>query len=127
LAPSQPFFGIKLNALFRPASSPHSITRVTNKMNTSKMNTATKEVCEIALGWYENMDNGPDEIDVEGFLVREAEEMVSTLWAENEDEMWPSWCTLVVTPAIYKTIDWKSIEECVNEMLVDRVLGDLFD
>jgi hypothetical protein len=103
-------------------SSPHSITRVINKMNT-----ATKEVCEVALRCYERMDNGPDEIDVEAFLVRTAEEMVSTLWAEDGDEMWASWCTLVMTPAIYKMIDWKSIEECVSEMLVDRALDDIFD
>jgi hypothetical protein len=92
------------------------------------MNTATREVCEVALGLYENTDINPDDVgDVEDYLRREAEEMVSTLCAAEDDEMWPSWCTLVVTPAINKTIDWKSIQETVVNMLVDRECDDLFD
>ena len=102
------------------------ITRLHYK-STTKMNAATTEVCEVALVWYESMSNGPDEVDVEDFLTSEAEEMVSTLWAADDDEMWPSWCTLVVTPAINKTIDWKSIEEAVVNMLVDRECDNLFD
>ena len=92
------------------------------------MNTATREVCEVALGWYADTDIGSDAVDyIEDFLTSEAEEMVSTLRDADDDEMWPSWCTLVVTPAINKTIDWKSIQETVVNMIVDRECDNLFD
>jgi len=95
---------------------------------TNKMNTATTEVCKVALGLYETTDINPDDVgDIEDFLREEAEQMVLTLSEAEDDEMWPSWCTLVVTPAINKTIDWKSIQETVVNMLVDRVCDSLFD
>lgn len=90
------------------------------------MNSASTTILEVAIAQYESMDLLPGEINVEGFMVEMAKELVSELWGADDDEMWPSWCNLVVTRAIERTIDWESIQEAVNDMLVDRYIDDLF-
>ena len=83
---------------------------------------ATKEILEVALDQYHDMSISPEVPSPwapQEYMEDMAAELVSGempyIEGEGTDEMWPSWCSLVVTPAIHATIDWALIHRAVNE------------
>lgn len=79
----------------------------------------TKELLQIALWQYDGMSGpGDDEQNPwspQDYLEREADDFMGCDRGYDEDgELWPSWCTLVATPAINAAIDWPLIDRAVN-------------
>lgn len=87
-------------------------------------NIATREVAEVAMhecgGTYTEAINYNQEAKfIKTYLMREA-----TSWAKQEiqfdpqsddGELMPSWCCLLLTPNIHKTINWNQVARHVVE------------
>ena len=98
------------------------------------MNSPTKIIRQLALDQYSCMC-GYDTLadiythDPRGFLIEMAEDLVSLeMDGSNPEtgEMFPDWCSLVITPAIEKTIDWGCVRDAVIEMEEERFVDFLF-
>ena len=75
----------------------------------SAPNKATEMIAEFALGYWSSTDHVPDADDIEDVLYGMAH---SILACDGEvyhpdNEPFPEWTTLVMTPAIANTIDYK--------------------
>lgn len=97
------------------------------------MPSVTEMVTEMALELFGNFspadlnsDLEPEEwINGEGVKIALETEAWDHLRGEREEEegeLFPSWVTLIVTPAIQREIDWETVAEKVLEMwLVESV------
>jgi len=82
------------------------------------MNTATKMICENALGQWGSMGYDKEETvsaaTIRDYYLRQLDD-----FSDCYDE---EWYALIGTKAIEKTIDWQSIAEAVNQQI-----ASLFD
>lgn len=92
------------------------------------MPSVTEMVTEMALELYEHVDADmfsdlelEDWINGEGVKIALETEAWDHLRGEREEEegeLFPSWVTLIVTPAIQREIDWETVAEKVREMML---------
>lgn len=99
------------------------------------INAATKTIRDFAVDNYSSLTGSVDdntwfyEIDPKEYLTSMAEDLVSLeMDGSNSEtgEMFPEWCSLVVTPAIERTIDWDCVRAAVIEMYEEQVVDYLF-
>jgi hypothetical protein len=99
------------------------------------MNKVTQIIRQQALDSYSSLSGPLDDFrwfyneNPQEMLTDMAEDMVSMEWDASDPEtgeMFPDWCTLVLTPAIAQTIDWESIREAVIEMYEGFLIDDMF-
>lgn len=83
------------------------------------MNSTSKKICEYAFDmmWESSSDpscNGWTQEQIKSELMAWAVEFVS------DDIDWPDYVTILVTPALEKTIDWVAVTHEVNTQLQEQ-------
>ena len=92
------------------------------------MPSVTEMVTEMALELYEHVDADMfSDLELEDWINGEGVKIALEIEAwdhlrgereEEEGELFPSWVTLIVTPAIQREIDWETVAEKVREMML---------
>ena len=97
------------------------------------MNKTTQTIRQLALDQYRYMSWSDEQdiyrVDPQNFLTEMAESLVSMEMDGSDEktgEMFPEWCSLVLTPAIAQTIDWECVRAAVIEMYEEEWVDDMF-
>jgi hypothetical protein len=99
------------------------------------MNKVTQIIRQQALDSYSSLSGPLDDHrwfyneDPQQMLTDMAEDMVSMEWDASDPEtgeMFPDWCSLVLTPAIAQTIDWECVRAAVIEYYEEEEINWLF-
>ena len=89
----------------------------------SATNSVTKQISEIVIAQYQDMSwegsfsSGADAESVRNYMYQLADDCATCELPSDDDELMPSWCALVLTPAIASTIDWDAVYETLAKTL----------